>query len=101
MLRKRYYLRGTVRSKLDRQYHNKRLLPVLLLHLRLPAGYISNYLKPFNGLKSILVLFSDNDEDTDEDKYNGEESGGDDNNESGNQEPESEARELLARADEL
>jgi hypothetical protein len=29
-----------------------------------PAGYTSNYLKPFNGLKSILVLFSDNDEDT-------------------------------------
>ena len=76
-----------------------------------PAGYTFNYLVPFTGLKFILVLFSDNDEDTDEDAVyedavdedNGGESGGESggDNIEDNNELESEARELLERADEL
>jgi hypothetical protein len=59
---------------------------------------------PPKSLKSILVLFSDIDEEDAVDEDNGGESGGnnsEDNNENGNQELESEARELPARADEF
>ena len=71
------------------------------------AGYTSKYLGPFNGLKSILVLFSDNDEDideaideaTNEENNSGEssEDNSEDNGEHNNQELEIMARELIAR----
>jgi hypothetical protein len=56
-----------------------------------PAGYTSHYLRPFSGLKTILVLLEDDDEDAGEDDSSqhsdSDEYGSEDSDES-DQEPE-------------